>query len=452
MHNHTEKKQLVSQTNSISGNNNGNGVAMPAVSVLQQKESEDIINKNLVQQKDIHQFVRNSNDETNQLKLFQLKPNKTGMPDNLKSGIENLSGMSMDHVRVHYNSSQPAQLNALAYAQGSDIHVAAGQEKHLPHEAWHVVQQAQGRVQPTMQMKTGVAVNDNPVLEHEADVMGEKAVQFSDYRPATSAQLKLQEMANNNPNAQEAFQFQVMENNLSSRQLKPLQEKINSKVVQRSFKSNPNSRALENVRKNAGNIIFNNLFDELHEDRKEVDLRVTAGSRTFLFNEMAICLKAIDYERMTSGDFQSDEGKEAIAGACHEMKHALDIISGTVGNPAFAQGMAKLDTIITTELNAWLSEAKSYFYSRGVDPVVRGWLEFNPNRWDDRNQIWSRLKNYTFMVFEQLDIPSDDLENRWSHFRDRLYGPSGSLTPKILIRKENFEMFCEHFGQQFQSK
>jgi hypothetical protein len=156
---------------------------------------------------------------------------------------------------------------------------------------------------------------------------------------------------------------------------------------------------------------------------------------------MAICLKAIDYERMTSGDFQSDEGKEAIAGACHEMKHALDIISGTVGNPAFAQGMAKLDTIITTELNAWLSEAKSYFYSRGVDPVVRGWLEFNPNRWDDRNQIWSRLKNYTFMVFEQLDIPSDDLENRWSHFRDRLYGPSGSLTPKILIRKENFEMF-----------
>ena len=106
----------------------------------------------------------------------QSKENKTGMSDNLKSGIENLSGMNMDHVRVHYNSSQPAQLNALAYAQGSDIHVAPGQEKHLPHEAWHVVQQAQGRVQPTTQMKTGVAVNDDPGLEHEADVMGEKAI------------------------------------------------------------------------------------------------------------------------------------------------------------------------------------------------------------------------------------------------------------------------------------
>jgi len=47
------------------------------------------------------------------------KPNNTGLPDNLKSGIESLSGMSMDNVKVHYNSSQPAQLNALSYAQGT---------------------------------------------------------------------------------------------------------------------------------------------------------------------------------------------------------------------------------------------------------------------------------------------------------------------------------------------
>jgi hypothetical protein len=78
------------------------------------------------------------------------RANNTGLPDQLKSGIESLSGLSMDHVRVHYNSAQPAQLNALAYAQGSDIHLAPGQERHLPHEAWHVVQQAQGRVRPTL--------------------------------------------------------------------------------------------------------------------------------------------------------------------------------------------------------------------------------------------------------------------------------------------------------------
>ena len=104
--------------------------------------------------------------------------NHTGLPNQLKSGIESLSGLSLDKVRVHYNSSQPAQLNALAYAQGTDIHVAPGQEKHLPHEAWHVVQQAQGRVKPTRQMKGGVPFNDDAGLEHEADVMGAKASQL----------------------------------------------------------------------------------------------------------------------------------------------------------------------------------------------------------------------------------------------------------------------------------
>jgi hypothetical protein len=83
--------------------------------------------------------------------------NKTGLPDHLKSGVENLSGYSLDDVKVHYNSDKPAQLNALAYAQGTDIHVASGQDRHLPHEAWHVVQQKQGRVQPTVQVKREIS-------------------------------------------------------------------------------------------------------------------------------------------------------------------------------------------------------------------------------------------------------------------------------------------------------
>lgn len=100
--------------------------------------------------------------------------NRTGMPDKLKSGIESLSGMAMDNVRVHYNSPKPTQLQALAYAQGTDIHLAPGQERHLPHEAWHVVQQAQGRVKPTMSLG-GVQINDSKSLEAEADTMGDKA-------------------------------------------------------------------------------------------------------------------------------------------------------------------------------------------------------------------------------------------------------------------------------------
>ncbi|WP_024674323.1 DUF4157 domain-containing protein [Pseudomonas syringae] len=113
-------------------------------------------------------------------------PNNTGIPDQLKAGIESLSGMSMDHVKVHYNSDKPTQLNAHAYAQGSHIYLASGQEKHLPHEAWHIVQQAQGRVRPTFQMKGGVRVNDDSGLEREADVMGEKALQMRLSRPGSS--------------------------------------------------------------------------------------------------------------------------------------------------------------------------------------------------------------------------------------------------------------------------
>lgn len=104
------------------------------------------------------------------------RANDTGLPDNLKAGMEDLSGFSLDDVNVHYNSDKPAQLKAYAYTQGRDIHVGPGQEKHLPHEAWHVVQQKQGRVNATMQMK-GVNINDDEGLEKEADLMGRHAMQ-----------------------------------------------------------------------------------------------------------------------------------------------------------------------------------------------------------------------------------------------------------------------------------
>jgi len=124
-----------------------------------------------------HQNKGNVLEDNRPATIIQQQKNKTGLPDNLKSGIEQLSGHSLDDVKVHYNSSKPAQLNAHAYAQGTNIHVASGQESHLPHEAWHVVQQKQGRVQPTTTV-SGAKVNDNPGLEREADLMGGKAMQF----------------------------------------------------------------------------------------------------------------------------------------------------------------------------------------------------------------------------------------------------------------------------------
>jgi hypothetical protein len=100
--------------------------------------------------------------------------NETGLPDALKSGVESLSGVALDDVRVHYDSERPAQVGALAYAKDSEIHLGPGQEQHLPHEAWHVVQQAQGKVPASGRPASG-AVNVDRTLEDEAQAMGERA-------------------------------------------------------------------------------------------------------------------------------------------------------------------------------------------------------------------------------------------------------------------------------------
>ena len=98
------------------------------------------------------------------------------LPEGLQAVIGAMSGFSLADVVVHRNSAEPARLGALAYARGSDIHLGPGQERHFAHEAWHVVQQAQGRVAPTLQRKSGVAVNDDAGLEREADAMGARAL------------------------------------------------------------------------------------------------------------------------------------------------------------------------------------------------------------------------------------------------------------------------------------
>lgn len=100
--------------------------------------------------------------------IIQKKKNDTGIPDSLKQNIENRSGFSMDDVKVQYHSNKPAQLQALAYTQGTNIYIASGQERYLTHELVHVVQQKQGIVKPTITIN-GVGVNNDTALEKEAD-------------------------------------------------------------------------------------------------------------------------------------------------------------------------------------------------------------------------------------------------------------------------------------------
>ncbi len=148
--------------------------------------SSELNNTPLIQKKETNSFSNNS-------KPFKHSPsnNKNGIPEPLKSGIENLSKIDISDVKVHRNSSQPAYVQAQAFTQGSNIYLAPGQDKHLAHEAWHSVQQKQGRVKTTEEIN-GVKSNNDRALETEADLMGQKALQFKSQTTRTS-QLKTNE-------------------------------------------------------------------------------------------------------------------------------------------------------------------------------------------------------------------------------------------------------------------
>ncbi|HET8845733.1 MAG TPA: DUF4157 domain-containing protein, partial [Ktedonobacteraceae bacterium] len=103
-----------------------------------------------------------------------LSTNIRVLPDQLRASAERQSGLSLQDVRVHYRSSSPAQIDALAYTRDNAIYLAPGQEQHLAHETWHVVQQKQGRVRPTLQAR-GLLINDETALEREADTFGVQA-------------------------------------------------------------------------------------------------------------------------------------------------------------------------------------------------------------------------------------------------------------------------------------
>lgn len=93
------------------------------------------------------------------------RPNLPGIPTQMKLDFERRSGLSFDDVQEHYNSDKPARLGALAYTQGSQVYMGRGQERYLPHELGHVIQQKQGLVHPTG-VENGYPVNLSPALEH----------------------------------------------------------------------------------------------------------------------------------------------------------------------------------------------------------------------------------------------------------------------------------------------
>jgi hypothetical protein len=137
----TLNRAQISKTNSdglLTSNNrvSRGGKSMPAVPVLQQKVEQLLFEKDYSERS--NPGIYNTGLLQSPLKPFQLKD-------------ERPKGPSTAEIKPF--RSAPGQLQAHAFAQGTDIHIAPGQERHLPHEAWHVVQQRKGRVKPTMQLQ-----------------------------------------------------------------------------------------------------------------------------------------------------------------------------------------------------------------------------------------------------------------------------------------------------------
>ena len=113
-------------------------------------------------------FINNKSEENIDHNQKEANTVAKQLPNNIKTNAEHLSGIALDDVRVHYNSPEPEKLSSYAFAKGSNIHISSGQEQHLPHEAWHVVQQKQGKVKPILENN----VNDDKALEDDADKFG----------------------------------------------------------------------------------------------------------------------------------------------------------------------------------------------------------------------------------------------------------------------------------------
>lgn len=109
------------------------------------------------------------------------------LPSQLIVNAGTMSGIDVSDVRIHRNSAAPRRFDALAYAQGGDIYLGPGEDRHLAHELWHVVQQRQGRVPARGFNMDGAMVNDSPALEAEADRMAARLQGPASAAPVTAA-------------------------------------------------------------------------------------------------------------------------------------------------------------------------------------------------------------------------------------------------------------------------
>lgn len=96
------------------------------------------------------------------------------LPPKLRAHHETESGVSLEDAQVFRNSPIPARWNAEALTFRNRVFLGPGKERHLAHEAWHVVQQKRNAVHADFRIG-GTGVNTSARFENEADRMGARA-------------------------------------------------------------------------------------------------------------------------------------------------------------------------------------------------------------------------------------------------------------------------------------
>jgi hypothetical protein len=127
------------------------------------------------------------------------------MPREVQTKMENAFGTDFSMVRIH-EGPHATTVGAQAFTQGNDIHFAPGQydpvsekgQELVGHELAHVVQQRQGKVRATGEV-AGMALNDDPSLEQQANEQGARAARGEPVQGArVTEQTPLREEASKN--------------------------------------------------------------------------------------------------------------------------------------------------------------------------------------------------------------------------------------------------------------
>ncbi len=126
----------------------------------------------------------------------QQSVNKTGIPDDLKTNTENVLKVSLNKIKVHYNSKEPEKVDAHSLTKGNHVYIGPGREEDLPHELIHAGKHQEEGVQPTMTTQDGVGINGDVSKEKEAETLATKAKR----NQSVPSKQPLQPLAENNSN------------------------------------------------------------------------------------------------------------------------------------------------------------------------------------------------------------------------------------------------------------